>query len=957
MTAHAKTDVIVARPCAAVYSFGPFKFSVCERTLQQDGERLRLGGRATDILAALCARPGEVVSKEELLRAVWGDQHVDDGSLRVHISELRKVLGGGNGPRYIINVPGQGYSFIAVLGRSNYSAPTEEVPLRLERVGRQSRGAYQRPPFTLTRTIGREQEIASIAAELRRARFITIAGAGGVGKTTVAVAVADFLQKDFGDNIVFVDLSLVERMEMVQAAFVTALGLPVRTESELSTIVSAIQENKTLLIVDNCEHVVEQAAEITQHIHALAPNAYILVTSREPLHIPGEQVHRLPQLLSPTEDCEDPDEIAKYPAVELFMERVQALDGGFELTDHNARAIANICRTLDGLALAIEFAAARVAMLGTEAVAGHLGQQLDVLDKGRRTASPRHQTLRLTLDWSYTLLADDEKAVLRCLGVFAGSFSLSAAQAILGAIGMGAAKIANCIADLVDKSLVYAETSFDPVRFRLLNTTRDYAAERLGQDRDAIDRAHARYYLDLVSKQIANDPGRPLVSFRLELDNVRRALSWSFSPNGDVGTGISLAIASADLFWDLALLTEIAHWSAKGLESLASSSRGSRDELDLMVNGSLALLFTRGNSSDVAVEIGKTLTLAKSLDETDTKERILSGLFAFHLRGGDTVGMQDTAREALALANRRGKIFDGTSDSMLATSLAFTGNFIDAELTAGRALSSLPILRPISLLRTGIDQRAWALNCLSLVSWMRGSFDRARALAADAITETNGTGHPVPEAIILIWTIPLCYWAGETRSARERVARLAECAAQSGLLPFRLAADAHRGVLRIFEGNVEEGIDQLRTSIGKLRKLNSRMLELVFSAFLADGYAKLGSFGEARDTVDRAIELSKTTGVELLTPGLLHKRAVFGWELARRSSELLSGLEGALEYARAQANVSAELSILTEIVSRQANFPDASLRSLRDLRTRYLSIKEGFETPAMLQARSLLGLS
>lgn len=958
MTVHTTADLIVARPEEAVYSFGPFVFSAYERSLHQGGRRLRLGGRATDILAALCARAGEVVSKDELLATVWADQHVDEGSLRVHISELRKVLGGGGtGGRYIINVPGQGYSFIGSLDNSKAAVPVGEVPLGSDRADELNPRTLQRPPIPLTRTIGRDDEIANVVRAFRRSRFITIAGTGGVGKTTVAISVANSLREEFGNNVIFVDLSLVEHADMVQAAFVTALGLPVRTERELSTIISAIHETKTLLVVDNCEHVVEQAAELTQQIHALAPHAYILATAREPLHVPGEQVHRLPPLLAPSEQCEDPVELAKYPSVELFMERARALDGGFELDNQNAKAVADICRSLDGLALAIEFAAARVAMLGTEAVAGYLGQQLDILDKGRRTASPRHQTLRLTLDWSYTLLEDDEKAVLRRLGVFAGSFSLEAAQTVLGALGMETAKIASGIADLVDKSLVSAETASDPVRFRLLNTTREYAVERLsiGENRDAFDRAHARYYLDLISGHIARNPNKPLFSLRRDLENVRKALTWSFSDEGDFELGISLAIAAAGLFWDLALLTENARWSAKGLECLAPERRGTRYELDLMVNSSLALLFTRGNSPDVVEEIGKASAIARSLGETDTQERVLSGLFAFHLRGGCTVAMHDTAREMLMLANRRGKSFYGASESMLTTSLAFCGSLLDAELTAQRALGTLPLERPIALLRTGIDQRAWAWNSLCLVSWMRGNFDEARALAADAKTETYETGHPVPEAIHLIWTIPLCYWSGDIPSAREHVARLAHCAAQSGLLPFRLAADAHRGVLQIYEGSTEDGTNALRTSITKLRQLNSRMLELVFTGFLAEGYAKLGRFKEALDTVEDAIELSKTTGVELFTAEMLRKRAVLRWELSRDSLELLADLEITLNLARSQMNVSTEILVLSEIVKRQDILPDGSLRWLKELRKVCNSIRGGLDTPAMIQARSLIG--
>jgi hypothetical protein len=642
--------------------------------------------------------------------------------------------------------------------------------------------------------------------------------------------------------------------------------------------------------------------------------------------------------------------------VELFVERARAIDGTFRLTDQNAPAISKICRVLDGLALAIEFAASRVAVLGTDALVGYLGQNLDLLDRSRRTAVPRHQKLRLTLDWSYRLLDKVEKHVLRRLSVFAGSFSLTAAQAIIGDGQASAAEVANALADLVDKSLVSADTAFDPVRFRLLNTTREYAAERLVEAGEVgiLDRKHAAFYLEYLSEQADRTPNGSLSFLRNDLDNIRKALNWSFSDHGELAIGVPLAAASAGLFLDLALQAECAQWSSKALEKLPSRLHGTLDELHLRSNSALSQLFTQGNFPQVRSEIDRALTLARNLNDLNAKERIISGQFAFHLRGGDVPSMLETAREAEGLAQRHGDSLVGPAQSMMAAANAFAGNIEVAIPLAEGALDALPAVRKIGLLRTGVDQRIWAANSLAQTLWMSGSLDRANTVASETLREARAVGHPTPEAAALIWLIPISLWEGAYELARERVTRLMECSTRIGIASFRLAAEGHLGTLMLLEGKTDEGIARLEASASRLRGMNSKMLELGLLGNLAHGYRIAGQNHAASQKIDDALSLAKSGGTTIYIPELLRKRALIGWGETGDGQRLARNLDEALISARSVGSKMSELRTLVNFVEAERCIPERAKAARQELSNLHAKFQEGLGTADLRRAAEIL---
>jgi DNA-binding winged helix-turn-helix (wHTH) protein len=361
-------------------SFGPFRLLAGQRLLLEGDKAVRLGSRAFDILAALVERAGEVVGKEELIARAWPKTFVEESNLKIQVSSLRRALGDGqNDHRYIVTVPGQGYNFVAPI--------SVEQPMRAPLPPTIASAAVHNLPFALTRMIGREEAVAALVLRLSRQRLVTVIGPGGIGKTTLALAVAERMIASYEHGVWLVDLAPLGDPRLVPSAVATVLGLGVPSEDPLVGLVAGLRDKRMLLLLDTCEHVIGAAAGLAAALLGGAPGIKILATSREPLGVAGEREYRL----GPLGIVED-----------------------FALTDANAPLVAEICRGLDGLPLAIEFAAPRVEVLGVEGLAARLDDSLRMLGaRRRRTAMPRHRTMRAVADWSYGLLSANEQPFFR----------------------------------------------------------------------------------------------------------------------------------------------------------------------------------------------------------------------------------------------------------------------------------------------------------------------------------------------------------------------------------------------------------------------------------------------------------------------------------------------------------------------------------------------------------------
>ncbi len=482
--------------------FGSFSLVSSERRLTKEGAFVKLSARALDILIALLSRPNELVTKNDLLARVWPDVTVEEGSLRFHIACLRKILGDGKyGARYIATLNGRGYCFVAPISRSadhnrELAEPVAGFP-------------HADLPTGLIRMVGRDDDVPRLANQLIAARFVTIVGSGGVGKSTVAIAVGHRLMEAFAGSVVFVDLGTQSDPNLVATAVASKLGLYAQSDDATQSLIAYLREKRILLILDTCEHLIEAVAALVSRIFMAAPQLHILATSREALRVEEEHVYRLEPLACPPNDPGLTATVARtFPAVELFVDHALASGVHLDFNDREAAVVESICRKLDGVPLAIEFAAARVESYGLQQIALLLDQPLAMLWPGPRTAPSRQRTMEATLNWSYGLLSEQERFVLRRLAIFVDHFTLDAALAVVPGADLDRSVVLGAIDRLVAKSMIATHANGPTMRYRLLQMTRNYALEINGDAAESADLASRRPTTGNGSSKSGTD-GRP----------------------------------------------------------------------------------------------------------------------------------------------------------------------------------------------------------------------------------------------------------------------------------------------------------------------------------------------------------------------------------------------------------------------------------------------------------------
>jgi predicted ATPase/DNA-binding winged helix-turn-helix (wHTH) protein len=481
--------------------FGRFRLVLRSRELLADGIPVAIGNRALDVLVALIEACGELVTKDELLTRVWPDTTVEENNLQFQISTLRKALGADRD--FIRTVSGRGYRFVAELAverRSSHpdganGAWDQSLANVVQLIDSPPPGAL---PAARSELVGRAAQLSDVAALVAANRLVTLVGAGGIGKTRLTVELARRLAPSFEDGVRIAELGPLSDPRLVLPTIAAALELggAVATPERLAT---ALGPRRPLLVLDNCEHVIDEAAAVAEALLHANPSLQIIATSREPLRAEGEWVYRVPPLDVPPEGAETFEEVLQHSAAQLFMARISAAQPATLPDRRVGAAVAKICRRLDGVPLALELAAASAAALGIEGLASRLDDRLSLLTEGRRTAPTRQQTLRATLDWSYELLSEPERAVMRRLAVFADDFTMEAASAVAASEDVAAADVVRCLAGLVTKSLVASDVGGPVPHYRLLETMRAYAMERLIEsgERDAVTARHSALDFDL----------------------------------------------------------------------------------------------------------------------------------------------------------------------------------------------------------------------------------------------------------------------------------------------------------------------------------------------------------------------------------------------------------------------------------------------------------------------------
>lgn len=514
--------------------FGRFEVRAFQRQLLVDGQPVAIGARAFDLLLALLERPGELLTKNDLLDAVWPDLAVEESNLTVQVSTLRKLLGAG----VIATIPGRGYRFVAT---------TSQAPSAEPGTGAMHAGLRTNLPIELQPLIGRDDDVEALGSLLAQHRLVTITGAGGMGKTRLAERLVHERRDAFEHGVSWIELAALTDSALLPGTIAAALGLQTGAGDPLDGLAGALSPLHVLVALDNAEHLIEPLSNLIQVLLVRAPRLSILVTSQMSLRLQGERVYRLGPLAMPDTD-EALDAALGYGAVQLFVERARAADRTFVVNAQTLPSILQICAQLDGVALALELAAARVPTLGVTALALSLDERLRLLTQGRRDMPVRQQTLRSALEWSHALLAAPEADVFRRLSVFAGGFTLEAARRVVAVDGDGDDwTVVDALCTLVDRSLVDVGEGAAP-RYRLLESARAFALERLAaSDEEATLRErHAqvvtRQFVELALDSLQGRCGvdDALAQLSPDLDNARAALAW-FMAHDDAEGAVRLA--------------------------------------------------------------------------------------------------------------------------------------------------------------------------------------------------------------------------------------------------------------------------------------------------------------------------------------------------------------------------------------------------------------------------------
>lgn len=724
---------------------GAFHLYPRERMLKMGDGLIKLGSRAFDILLALAETPEEFVSHRDLLAKVWPNVFVEDVSLRVHVAALRKTLESQDKTRtYLTSVSGRGYKLAVPISRqvietaSGHAAPLPSA-LKL--------------PRAVQGMVGREDEVRAISSKVLTQRFVNIVGPGGVGKTTVALSVAQELLDEFEGALHFVDLSPLGEPHLLPGAVATAVGLAADVPDLVSGIVTHLRGKRLLLILDSCEHLISKAAEIAQRLFAELDDIHILCTSREPLRAGSEHIYFLPALLFPPDDAElGAADALSYPSVQLFVNRMVSAGGsGSALSPDEARAAGEICRKLGGIALAIELAASRAVIYGIGDTSAMLDTEFALLWPGRRTAPPRHQTLGATLDWSYNLLSEAERTVLRCLSVFPGSFAMDAAQHIAqGSAGEG--ELVEAINGLVAKSLIVLEATGPSNLYRLLDATRAYARRKLEETHElmAVHRLHALYVREMIRPATDTRSEARAVS-NSDIDNVRAALRWSLGPTGDVSLGVDIAAYAAPLWLGRALLSECRDWLAKA--AAAAGTMAPQQELWLQIAHAAAELFSRGFTHETEATWEKTLARARAIGDLPAQFQSHLVLWGSRKRAAEYQESLDTAQACADLAVSSGdKSAIAMGEWMIGHSLHHVGRFEESQQRLLRYFSlETQSAHRASIRATGYDRHVDASALLSSTLWILGYPDQAEVWAERAVADALASGLSMPVGVAMAW--------------------------------------------------------------------------------------------------------------------------------------------------------------------------------------------------------------
>jgi predicted ATPase/DNA-binding winged helix-turn-helix (wHTH) protein len=933
-----------------IISFGSFCLKPTERLLTKDGTRVELRGRAYDLLVVFLSRPNELISKSDLLRQVWPGLAVEEGSLRFHMTNLRKALGESKGNRYIVNSSGRGYTFVAQVSRSFIQkAQTANV----------AAFRYANLPMRLA-MIDREIEMEEIPERLLATRFVTIVGAGGVGKTTLAIAVGHQLIEDFGGAVLFVDLSMISDPTLTGTVVASLLGLSVQSDDATPSLVAHVRDKRILLIIDTCEHLIEPVAELSSKVFASAPDVYILATSREALGVREENVYRLDALACPPDGVELTAEIAQtFPAIRLFVERARASGARLQFSDEEAPVVASMCRKLDGVALAIELAARRVDTYGVHGTAELLDQRLALSWLGPRTAPPRQRTLLATMDWSYSLLSELERALLRRVAVFVGHFDLDAITAVCGN-DISRQDVLNAVDSLIAKSIIATRPFGTVMSYRLLDTTRDYALNIEIDETEVYELAvrhatHCREWLDQRGADWSTfSSGGERTPHFSSMNNVRAALEWCFGPHGDAQAGIRLAAAAVEVFLAMSLLTECHRWSHRALIALDETAVGSLDEMRLQAGLGVSSSQMYGETDTVNQALERSLTIAEAKGDTAYQAGLLNMQYMFHGGSGNFKMMLEYAQRCRDIVKTSDNLaIKALAHANLGRALQFTGDLAGSRSELESLMRILSQSSPGSIF-LGYNPHYRSSLALARTLWLQGYPGQAVSHAREAVEASEAMAHSAALALVLAGASLIFLWTGDLDSAQFYVDRSYNLAEANAMGPVMAIGRCRKAELTIRKGNVGQGVDDLRAGLKPIHASRHEVVTIEFDMELALGLLALGDAEDGLNLVNEAIDRVNGSGELFQMPELLRVKGKLLCAIPGASrDEVEACFRQSLDLARLQGARAWELRTATDFAALMAETGHRE-SAKRQLQQAYRHFTEGFETTDLKMAAELL---
>jgi predicted ATPase/DNA-binding winged helix-turn-helix (wHTH) protein len=808
------------------YSFAPFRFIPGQQLLLHGDTPVRLGNRALDILAELVERPGELVSKRELMARAWPTSVVEESNLKVHVAALRRALcDDGREHRYVATVSGRGYRFVApVTSQARAAATPAEQPFA-PAAGEPAR----RLPAPAAVLAGRGETIAALLRIMEQRRCVNIVGPGGIGKSTVALPVAQSCAAQAGLELCFADLSTIPDAQFLAGAVAAAIGITIQT-GDAQSLLAALHGRALLLVLDSCEHLIDAAAALAEQLIQGAPELRILATSREPLRIAGEYVYRLMPLAYPAAGGSlNAASALTFSAIQLFALRAADCLDGYQLSDADAQPVAEICRRLEGIPLAIELAATRMDALGAAGLAARLGDRFQLLKRGRRGVLERHRTLEAALDWSYELLSERQQALLRALSVFAGGFTLDDATGLCQDAQFDAATIVDGVANLVDKSLLSADTSQPCVHYRLLDTTKAYAQEKLDQcgETGYKRRRHLEYHrtlLERASVEWDTIPGTDwLARYGRCLDDVRAALAWAFAPGGDAALGTCLTVSAIPMWMQLSLLEEGRRCAERALAGAGGAPPEACAEMKLRAAWAAATLYANGPIPATEAAWTRVLALADGLQDKEYQLMALWGMAVCRSYAGEPQAVQALQERFRAVAPDAGAA-PVSMERLLGTALHYAGDQAGARRHLECMLEHYaPPVRGSRLARFQLNQRAAALGTLACVLWLQGYPEQAVDTAQAALQEARASVH----AQSMMYAIsnaafPLMLLTGDYPAAEAHLAELSCYMKTHALTQWETLWRCMQASLQVVRGDAD-ALPVLQQTVMELQEAGYRM--------------------------------------------------------------------------------------------------------------------------------------